>query len=233
MLPLLGAALGVGSLAAGLIGNKKTNEANARLSAEQMAFQERMSNTAHQREVHDLRAAGLNPILSATGGSGASSPAGSSATMQAPDYSSAKSIASDALAMKQMSTQMSNTVADTASKIEQAKLLGTQNESAAKDVEKKGIQNSFEYALLDQQLKKGGLDNEFTAKSLGDRLKQLQLDNMSTSTGTAQKAQALKYDYMTDKLLENANMLPSNAGKPGSDDAGSMMGLVIRRLFGK
>lgn len=58
------------------------NKANLKIAREQMSFQERMSSTAHQRETVDLEAAGLNRILSATGGSGASSPQGATAHME-------------------------------------------------------------------------------------------------------------------------------------------------------
>lgn len=55
----------------------QNNAWSAQQAQKQMDFQREMSNSAHQREVADLQAAGLNPILSAN--SGASVPNGAQA----------------------------------------------------------------------------------------------------------------------------------------------------------
>lgn len=55
------------------------SQANAR---EQMEFQERMSGSAHQREMADLQKAGLNPILASQYG-GSSTPSGASGSVGA------------------------------------------------------------------------------------------------------------------------------------------------------
>lgn len=160
---------GASSLIGGLLGKsgvKDQNISNAKQAQLNRDFQERMSSTAHQRNIADLRAAGLNPILSATKG-GSSTPGGAQAQMQnelEPLSNSARQTAQIASQMKliqaqtnQTNTMSNKTAQETANAQIQNKILADQSVSSA-------LQAAQDQILLDSlNITKKGAKNVYGA----------------------------------------------------------------------
>lgn len=152
---------------ASLIGTHITNQANSAEAAKNRDFQRDMSNTAHQRQVEDLRKAGLNPILSALG-SGASTPSGSQATMNdfAPGISkgaeTAIAVRQQNKALQGMDATIMNTEADTGNKKATAQLIGTQVQESAQAVKQKQLQNTVLEKTLPSMIKKANAEGDYS-----------------------------------------------------------------------
>lgn len=105
----------IAGMAVDALTQHSANKTNKKIAREQMAFQERMSSTEMQRRVHDLKMAGLNPMLAGMNQQGASSAQGATTRVEPIT----RNTASTALAMATQRAQLENLDAQTRLLVEQ------------------------------------------------------------------------------------------------------------------
>lgn len=185
---------------------------NLYLADKQQDFQRNMANTAHQREVNDLRKAGLNPILSARHG-GAAVPPGARADIATPEVTSAR----------QGMSQMAMNKAQIEDITSAAKLKDAQTADLnLTQVDRLELMRAQKEQALAQARKTGGID---TAK-VAEEIRQIsaQIDNLRVLT------QSSALDQQKKRAVGQMWEIPADAISKGKEGWRSWWEKIKRKL---
>jgi len=169
----------------------------------QMSWQRQMSDSAHQREVYDLRAAGLNPILSGTGGMGASTPSGAQGSVQtAPVRSEGDAVSSALEAFKTMANALNTNAQTNYLSTAQTALTSAQTVKTRADTELTGAQTDVAKSNIDLNATRARLNRDQSLKIATEiqNLKELR-DNIP-KTGKLTDAQTAQVKQTTENLKQ-------------------------------
>lgn len=210
---------GIGSFLGDIGGAGITAASNAKQAELNRNFQERMSNTSHQRQVADMRAAGLNPMLSGMKGAGASTPGGAQASM--PDLSGIGSrTASSAAGYQQRRAQREQTDLF----IEEAKNKKDHQEYIRKDPD----------LYIAQMAKQMGLGDEATSALVA--IKKAEREGKSIATGADRFKENLQADWenikaQTAKAKSEAQLFKAKIDAHPVSKAGRWINKPFRTLY--
>lgn len=171
-------------------------------------FQERMASTQHQRQMEDMRKAGLNPALSAQYG-GAASPAGSMASI--PDLGHSAKTAVDALSaasqLRVANAQAENIEAEAALKKLDHWERGQTQESRLRMYEAELFNKRANTRLTDAQEEK--VEKEI--KNVQKQLEIMEVQRQSSSFGLSEaEAQSKFYESIGGDIAPWVRMLGIN-----------------------
>lgn len=169
----------------GLLGSLTSGLLNRSMAREQMQFQERMSNTAFRRQMHDMRQAGLNPLLAKNMG-GATTPPGARADM--PDLGQALVSSMEVKRKRQeienMRTQQHAIRAAAARDMAQSRLADDQRVLTAANVQQAISQNAIntgtaqrvrtETQLMQAGIPRARADQDFYSSGWGRAIRNIE-----------------------------------------------------------
>lgn len=197
---------------------------NTQLQRQAQDWSYKMASTAHQIEVNDMRKAGLNPILSATGGSGASAPGATGGSVGMPDYNLGEGL-STALQFRQQKNQ--NNIADSQTWLnrKQASLIGEQarNEAERYDSivqDRENARNLINKQIedIDNQIKNrdantAGLLKRYQTMNLTDYINAVANRTSSSASAHKNNVEAIGIDYDNTKRSTDSRYYGSGVGK--------------------